>query len=196
MHKGFTLLEVLISLIILSIIAVVSTNFLQSSVVLKNQADNKLEMIREFDLGSHLLRRDFLATVNAPMRDSFGNRVSSFIGSNSEQKLILQTNLKKIDFIENSIVRIEYAFEADSFVRKQYFSANPYFQSELIESTIFSNIDQVTFAFLNQGRWSDEWPLGAITSRKIPELVKITFQKKDYSFDLIVNPNIKHVYQN
>ena len=98
MHKGFTLLEVLISLIILSIIAVVSTNFLQSSVVLKNQADNKLEMIREFDLGSHILRRDFLATVNAPMRDSFGNRVSSFIGSNSEQKLILQTNLKKIDF--------------------------------------------------------------------------------------------------
>ena len=38
MHKGFTLLEVLISLIILSIIAVVSTNFLQSSVILKNQA--------------------------------------------------------------------------------------------------------------------------------------------------------------
>ena len=55
------------------------------------------------------------------MRDSFGNRISSFIGSNSDQKLILQTNLKKIDLIENSIVRIEYAFEADSFVRKQYF---------------------------------------------------------------------------
>ena len=92
MHRGFTLLEVLISLIILSIIAVVSTNFLQSSVILKNQADNKLETIREFDLGSHILRRDFLASVNAPMRDSFGNRISSFIGSNSEQKLILQTN--------------------------------------------------------------------------------------------------------
>ena len=45
MHKGFTLLEVLISLIILSIIAVVSTNFLQSSVILKNHLITNLKRL-------------------------------------------------------------------------------------------------------------------------------------------------------
>ena len=43
--KGFTLIEVLVSIVILSIIAVVSTNFLQSSVEARDESSKKLQNI-------------------------------------------------------------------------------------------------------------------------------------------------------
>jgi prepilin-type N-terminal cleavage/methylation domain-containing protein len=49
MKKGFTLIEVLISLVILSIIAIVSTNFLQSSIDLRNQSKSKVDDIKVFN---------------------------------------------------------------------------------------------------------------------------------------------------
>ena len=58
MKKGFTLIEVLISLVILSIIAIVSTNFLQSSIDLRNQSKSKVDDIKVFNLGVSTIRRD------------------------------------------------------------------------------------------------------------------------------------------
>ena len=79
MKKGFTLIEVLISLVILSIIAIVSTNFLQSSIDLRNQSKSKVDDIKVFNLGVSTIRRDLMSTVNLPMRDNFGNQLPNFI---------------------------------------------------------------------------------------------------------------------
>ena len=87
MKKGFTLIEVLISLVILSIIAIVSTNFLQSSIDLRNQSKSKVDDIKVFNLGVSTIRRDLMSAVNLPMRDNFGNQLPNFIGSNTDKKI-------------------------------------------------------------------------------------------------------------
>ena len=195
MKKGFTLIEVLISLVILSIIAIVSTNFLQSSIDLRNQSKSKVDDIKVFNLGVSTIRRDLMSTVNLPMRDNFGNQLPNFMGSNSEKKITFLGFINRIDSSRSSISRIEYLFDDTKFIRRVYFTADPYDYDDHIDSVIFDNIDDVEISFLSDNRWFTEWPAGQTAAYKIPKLVKIEINDKDRDFEIIINPNIDYVYR-
>ena len=195
MKKGFTLIEVLISLVILSIIAIVSTNFLQSSIDLRNQRKSKVDDIKVFNLGVSTIRRDLMSTVNLPMRDNFGNQLPNFIGSNTDKKITFLGFINRIDSSRSSISRIEYLFDDTKFIRRVYFTADPYDYDDHIDSVIFDNIDDVEISFLSDNRWFTEWPAGQTAAYKIPKLVKIEINDKDRDFEIIINPNIDYVYR-
>ena len=195
MKKGFTLIEVLISLVILSIIAIVSTNFLQSSIDLRNQSKSKVDDIKVFNLGVSTIRRDLMSTVNLPMRDNFGNQLPNFIGSNTDKKITFLGFINRIDSSRSSISRIEYLFDDTKFIRRVYFTADPYDYDDHIYSVIFDNIDDVEISFLSDNRWFTEWPAGQTAAYKIPKLVKIEINDKDRDFEIIINPNIDYVYR-
>ena len=195
MKKGFTLIEVLISLVILSIIAIVSTNFLQSSIDLRNQSKSKVDDIKVFNLGVSTIRRDLMSTVNLPMRDNFGNQLPNFIGSNTDKKITFLGFINRIDSLRSSISRIEYLFDDTKFIRRVYFTADPYDYDDHIDSVIFDNIDDVEISFLSDNRWFTEWPAGQTAAYKIPKLVKIEINDKDRDFEIIINPNIDYVYR-
>ena len=195
MKKGFTLIEVLISLVILSIIAIVSTNFLQSSIDLRNQSKSKVDDIKVFNLGVSTIRRDLMSTVNLPMRDNFGNQLPNFMGSNSDKKITFLGFINRIDSSRSSISRIEYLFDDTKFIRRVYFTADPYDYDDHIDSVIFDNIDDVEISFLSDNRWFTEWPAGQTAAYKIPKLVKIEINDKDRDFEIIINPNIDYVYR-
>ena len=195
MKKGFTLIEVLISLVILSIIAIVSTNFLQSSIDLRNQSKSKVDDIKVFNLGVSTIRRDLMSTVNLPMRDNFGNQLPNFIGSNTDKKITFLGFINRIDSSRSSISRIEYLFNDTKFIRRVYFTADPYDYDDHIDSVIFNNIDDVEISFLSDNRWFTEWPAGQTAAYKIPKLVKIEINDNDRDFEIIINPNIDYVYR-
>ena len=195
MKKGFTLIEVLISLVILSIIAIVSTNFLQSSIDLRNQTKSKVDDMKVFNLGVSTIRRDLMSTVNLPMRDNFGNQLPNFIGSNTDKKITFLGFINRIDSSRSSISRIEYLFDDTKFIRRVYFTADPYDYDDHIDSVIFDNIDDVEISFLSDNRWFTEWPAGQTAAYKIPKLVKIEINDKDRDFEIIINPNIDYVYR-
>jgi len=195
MKKGFTLIEVLISLVILSIIAIVSTNFLQSSIDLRNQSKSKVDDIKVFNLGVSTIRRDLMSVVNLPMRDNFGNQLPNFIGSNADKKITFLGFINRIDSSRSSISRIEYLFDDKKFIRRVYFTADPYDYDDYIDSVIFNNIDDVGISFLIDNRWFTEWPAGQTAAYMIPKLVKIEINDKDRDFEIIINPNIDYVYR-
>ena len=195
MKKGFTLIEVLISLVILSIIAIVSTNFLQSSIDLRNQSQSKVDDIKVFNLGVSTIRRDLMSVVNLPMRDNFGNQLPNFIGSNAEKKITFLGFINRIDGSRSSISRIEYLLDDTKFIRRVYFVADPYDYDDHIDSVIFNNIDSVEIFFLIDDQWFTEWPIGQSAAHKIPKLVKIEIDAKERDFEIIINPNIDYVYR-
>ena len=195
MKKGFTLIEVLISLVILSIIAIVSTNFLQSSIDLRNQSKSKVDDIKVFNLGVSTIRRDLMSVVNLPMRDNFGNQLPNFIGSNADKKITFLGFINRIDSSRSSISRIEYLFNDARFIIRVYFTADPYDYDDYIDSVIFNNIDDVEISFLVDNRWFTEWPAGQTAAYMIPKLVKIEINDKDRDFEIIINPNIDYVYR-
>ena len=195
MKKGFTLIEVLISLVILSIIAIISTNFLQSSIDLRNQSKSKVDDIKVFNLGVSTIRRDLMSVVNLPMRDNFGNQLPNFIGSNTDKKITFLGFINRIDSSRSSISRIEYLFDDTKFIRRVYFTADPYDYDDYIDSVIFDNIDDVEISFLVDNRWFTEWPAGQTAAYIIPKLVKIKINDNDRDFEIIIHPNLDYVYR-
>ena len=65
--KGFTLIEVLISIFILSVIAVITTSFLQSTIQSKDIVFRKSQETHQFNLLSSSLQEDLMNAQNIPL---------------------------------------------------------------------------------------------------------------------------------
>ena len=169
-NKGFTLIEVLVSIVILSIIAVVSTNFLQSSVDAREESSNKLQDLKEFNIASSIVRRDM-------------------------RQILIFTTLVNSSFSTSKVRRVEYLLIDDSLIRRQYFADNPYSYEEFFETNLLDDINDIEFSYLNNSKWYSEWPIDILTKRKIPNLIRITFTKNNLDYEWIINPNIDYVYK-
>ena len=97
MNKGFTLIEILISLVILSMIAVISSNILQSSLELERTSTSRLADVRNLNFSSVIIRRDIRQIVNTNLRDGFGNSIDgTFSGNNITKKFFFNTKVNSI----------------------------------------------------------------------------------------------------
>ena len=194
--KGFTIVEVLVSLIILSIIAVISSNILQSSLDTERDTTRQLNSIKELNLASSIIRRDIRQIVNIPSRDFFGNSLyGTLIGSGDSQSILFNTRIKSLSNEVSPIKRVEYILEKDMLVRRQYFSSNPYDQGAYTESKILIDISELKFSFMYKNKWHNSWPVDLITSKKIPTIVKLDFTTNSKEYHWMIEPNILYANQ-
>ena len=195
--KGFTIIEVLVTLIILSMIAIISSNILQSSLESEKVSSQRLYSIKELNLASSILRRDIRQIANVSIKDFYGNKINgTFISELGSENLMFTTKVKSFSNEVSPLKRVQYVIENKNFIRKQYYSSNPYNQDEYTKSIIINDIDNLKLSFLNENKWHQSWPVSPITSKKIPTLIKIEFRldNKDYSW--VINPNIEYALQN
>lgn len=196
-NKGFTIIEVLVSLVILSMIAIVSSNILKSSLVTEQETSQHLNYIKELNLASNIIRRDLRQIVNVSSKDFYGNSMyGTFISSINSQSVIFNSNVKSLSDDISPIKRIQYEFEDNKLIRKQFFSSNPYESDDYTNIELINNIDDLEFTFLYEKKWHESWPISLITSKKIPTLIKIKFSKQNKDYLWIIDPNISYAIQN
>ena len=112
MNRGFTLIEVLVSLVILSLITVISSNILQSSLDIERTVSQRLHSARSLNFSSIIIKRDIRQAINVPLRDNYGNFLNGvMIGSNIDNKILFNTRIKSISNETSPIKRIEYILE-------------------------------------------------------------------------------------
>jgi len=192
-NKGFTIIEILISLVILSMIAIVSSNILKSSLDTEQETSLRLNSIKELNLASTIIRRDLRQVVNVNSKDFYGNNLyGTFISKVNSQDLIFNSNIKSLSNEVSPIKRIQYKIADNNFIRKQYFSSNPYDQDDFIKIELIKNIDNLRFSFFHENSWYESWPVSKDTSNQIPILVKIEFTKENKEYSWIVDPNITY----
>jgi len=92
-NQGFTLIEVLISIVILSLIAVITSNFLKSSIQSRDFVSVKSKEIYEFNLLTSTLNEDFINAVNIPLTNFRGDmEKATFIGGANTDSFSFITN--------------------------------------------------------------------------------------------------------
>ena len=88
MKKGFTLVEVLTALIIMSMIIIISSNILQTSLETERKVSTRLDEKDDLKFSSILIRRDLRQIINVPLIDFNGDILNaSFIGDNTSKSL-------------------------------------------------------------------------------------------------------------
>lgn len=197
MNKGFTIIEVLVSLAILSMIALVSSNILKSSLATEQQTKQHLDSIKELNLASTIIRRDIRQIVNVSSKDFYGNDMyGTFISPINSQSLMFSSNIKSLSDEISPIKRIQYELVDGTLNRKQFFSSNPYEPDDYTNTELINNIDYLEFTYLYENSWHESWPISLITSKKIPTLIKIEFSKQNKDYSWIIDPNISYAIQN
>ena len=123
LRSGFTLIEVLIAIIIMTVIAVISTNILQSSLSSREFTNQSLERIKKINLASNLVRRDFRQSVNVPMKDLYGQPLkATFLSPEGSKRIIFTVLVNRYSEETSGVRRVEYLFNENSFIRRQYFA--------------------------------------------------------------------------
>ena len=179
MNKGFTLIEILISLVILSMIAVISSNILQSSLELERTSTSRLADVRNLNFSSVIIRRDIRQIVNTNLRDGFGNSIDgTFSGNNITKKFFFNTKVNSISNEVSPIKRVEYELIDDKFIRKQYFSSNPYNLDEYISSNVIEEVAELEILFLNEKQWNSSWPIDQNTSKSSLKIIFLSHIQK------------------
>jgi type II secretion system protein J len=195
-NSGFTLIEVLVTLIIFSIILVITSVFLNSSIDTLELSKLKSKKIKDIGTTSILIRRDFRQATNLPMRyfnydyDDNHTLISSF-GSNKVSFVSLNQTIN--GFTTNLV---EYEFFEDKLLRKQFLTSNPANSNDVYTSTLLTNVSDGKFEFFYSNKWHSYWPVTQNTKpRKIlPLLVKVSFKVGSDNYKFLVNPEIKYLY--
>lgn len=196
LRSGFTLIEVLIAIIIMTVIAVISTNILQSSLSSREFTNQSLERIKKINLASNLVRRDFRQSVNVPMKDLYGQPLkATFLSPEGSKRIIFTVLVNRYSEETSGVRRVEYLFNESSFIRRQYFAGNPYSSSDYSESVLFEDIDDVKISFSDGIKWVNSWPLDELTQRSIPRLIQIQLMQNNKSIEWIISPKNDYVYQ-
>ncbi len=196
LRSGFTLIEVLIAIIIMTVIAVISTNILQSSLSSREFTNQSLERIKKINLASNLVRRDFRQSVNVPMKDLYGQPLkATFLSPEGSKRIIFTVLVNRYSEETSGVRRVEYLFNENSFIRRQYFAGNPYSSSDYSESVLFEDIDDVKISFSDGIKWVNSWPLDELTQRSIPRLIQIQLMQNNKSIEWIISPKNDYVYQ-
>ena len=83
----------------------------------------------------------------------------------------------------------------NNLYRRQYYTSNPYLPDDYFESVLIKDIKNLNFTYMHDRRWHNSWPVGEITSRKIPTLIRVDFEINNFDYQWIIEPNISNVYQ-
>jgi type II secretion system protein J len=191
--RGFTIIEVLVTLVILSLIAVVSSNILQSSLISEKESSQRLNSIKELNMASSTLRRDIRQIANVPMKDFYGDMLNAtFISELNSENVMFTTKVKSYSNEVSPFKRVQYLIEDNKLIRKQYFYSNPYSFNDFTKFIMINNVNDFKISFLDKNKWHQSWPINLSTSKKIPTLIKLEFILDNKSYIWIINPNIKY----
>ena len=194
--KGFTIIEVLVSLVILSIIVVISSNILSSSFESERKTSSHLNNIKELNLSSSIFRRDIRQMANVPLRDFYGNSIfGTFVSYENSNRIMFNTNVKSLSNQVSPIKRIEYFYDNDALIRRQYFSSNPYDQNQFVENKLIDNVSDLNFVFMHENKWHNQWPIVSKTAKKVPILIKLEFSIDNKKYTWLIEPNLPNAYQ-
>jgi len=195
--KGFTLIEVLISLVILSIITVITSSFLQSSIQSKEIVFSKSSYTLRINLLADALQEDVINAINIPMLDSRGDPQNrTFYSAQNSDSFTFITKIRSGKSFSSSMVQVQYLVEGDKLLRRQYFVPAPSNLSKFSETVLLQNITNINFEFADSNTWFDFWPADNLMSRKFPSLIKIDLENQDEQlFSWIVHSNNKNIYE-
>lgn len=161
---GLTLIELLISIAILAVLAVLASTLLGTS--LENQKHLRISSanLEELGLSLTLVRRDLEQTLNRKGRDLYGERQSAPIQSFAEGEQFLleftRDGRRQLpgETLSSSLERVRYALEDGELIRYSAAVPDPINATRWRKQRLADDIVDASFGFLSGEKWERQWP--------------------------------------
>jgi general secretion pathway protein J len=159
--KGFTLIEVLVSTLIISFIvgvifySVSALNLNLSFTKMHN--DNQHVVLKSLSI----IEQDLSSIFNRPVRDELGEYETALMLKNNDHTELLFTRSLYDDIQENTkLVRIAYIFDDNRYERRLWNVIDRVQGSKYQKHYFDKQIKIIILASDDKGRWQEYWPIG------------------------------------
>ena len=145
-QRGFTLVEVLVSLFIFSIISIGATTALTQSLKTKEQLASAMDELSELNIARTIIKNDMSAITLRASRDQLGDKRPYSLFSDSTVLLsFTRRGLENPGGLEKrgDLERVNYVFEEDSLIRISYEHENPGQMPSTYRLVLLDNIEDI-----------------------------------------------------
>lgn len=175
-QQGFTLLEILIAMLILSIIAIIMVRGLQ--IVLKSKARIEATSVKmeQLQLAMTLLRQDLQYVINRPIVNNTGQAEAALVGTG--------TPANQLSFTRNSFTnpgasaqrstlqRVAYRLEKSTLKRLSWPVLDQTPGTPFVSRSVLSDLQSISWRFLGgDGIFYLQWP--PINKSLLPKAVEL-----------------------
>ncbi|MGU3390925.1 type II secretion system minor pseudopilin GspJ [Sphingomonas sp. M1A8_2b] len=179
-EAGFTLIEVMVSLMIFGMIAAAGVAILSFSVKAQSTTGAKLDDISALTRTMSILSTDLAQASNRSTRDEAGTAVPAFVGESGSgvtpMLRLVRAGWSNIDGAARpSTQKVAYRIDAGTLQRIAYPMIDG--APPLPPATLLTRVRQVALRYRIAGAWSDRWD-GA-SGRALPDAMELTVSRDD-----------------
>ena len=180
-EAGFTLLETLIALFVVSILSAVGASLLFTTLQAGKQVDAHTEILRDMQIAHALVRDDIAAMTERPAAPASGYEDSvALIGLPGGAEGVLLSFVRggwvNPDGFEarSDLQRVEYRLENGDLIRTSWDRPDATRSTPVTQRIVASGLTRVDLRYAKGGEWSETWKASAlIPGRKLPDVVEM-----------------------
>lgn len=179
-EAGFTLIEVMVSLMIFGMIAAAGVAILSFSVKAQSSTGAKLDDISALTRTMSILSADLAQASNRSTRDEAGTTVPAFLGESGSgvtpMLRLVRAGWSNIDgTARSSMQKVAYRVDAGTLQRIAYPMVDG--AQPLPPAALLTKVRQVGLRYRIAGAWSDRWD--GTSGRPLPDAMELRVQRDD-----------------
>lgn len=181
-ESGFTLIEVLVSLVIFAVLSVLAYGVLDQTLANAKMLSERMDRLQAVQRTMRVLNEDFVQLAPRPIRQELGEDYSAALLTGSESGFAMELTRggwsNPLAMPRGTLQRAAYRIEEDKLIRYHWNVLDRTLDNEIIGVELLDGVESIAFRFMqDNGEWSDQWPArgatGQLGLRQRPRAVEI-----------------------
>jgi general secretion pathway protein J len=186
---GFTLLEILVSMVILAVMGLMAYRAVSEARVSVDNAEGHLGRLREVQRAVQVITTDFRNLTRRPVRESIGDGTRATLLRDPNASSLVELSHagwpNGAGTPRGTAQRVVYRLEESKLLREHWTVMDPTLASPPVRRELLDRVESVEIRYMNSGReWVTEWPpLNTTGDRGFyarPLAVEVTLLLSDY----------------
>ncbi len=184
--KGFTLLELLVSLSIFAFISAMAFGGMSQVMTQRALTEEKADKLQQLQITYTIMDRDFSQLIDRPVRNAYGNSLGALVGSDGIEGVELTRSgyANPAGFRRSALQRVRYISEDEKLLRQAWKVLDRSPDSEAVQQVLFEPVESFSLRYLDRtNNWRETWPpVGGApgVTPGLPRVVEVVIETKDF----------------
>lgn len=168
-HSGFTLMELLVSLLIFAILAAMAYGGLQVVLDAKKRTETHAVQLAKLQTFFAIMSRDIEQMIDRGIRDNYGQAQPSLTGDGTTLEFTRTGWRNPAGFVRSHMQRVAYVLEDQEITRLGWQVLDRAQGSAPMENMLIDHVNELDVRFLDQDLlWQSQWPVLIAGSNNAP----------------------------